>query len=122
MTTSPGRLRSTCSIAAETDPKGLHMATQGGLWQAVVLGCGGLSAADGVLHLDPRLATGWNRLRFSLTHHGVPATGDAHPDHRHGRSGRRVDRRCSLPGVRTTAAAGRPAELVLRDGGWHLPG
>ena len=76
-------------------PEGLHMATQGGLWQAVVLGCGGLSVTDGVLHLDPRLATGWNRLRFSLTHQGVPATVDTDADHRHGGSGRRV--RSMLP-------------------------
>ena len=55
-------------------PEGLHMATQGGLWQAVVLGAAGLSVMDGVLHLDPRLSPSWGRLRFSLTHHGVPGT------------------------------------------------
>ncbi len=68
---------------------------------------------DGVLHLDPRLATGWNRLRFSLTHHGVPATVTLTPTtatvEADGGRSMLPYRVCAQP-----RAHGHPAELVLR--------
>ncbi len=92
-------------------PEGLHMATQGGLWQAVVLGCAGMSVVDGVLILDPRLAPAWNRLRFSVTHHGVPGTVTITRDgvtvEAHGGS---IE--ASVDGVRATAADGCPATFA----------
>ena len=65
---------------------------------------------DGVLHLDPRLATGWNRLRFSLTHQGVPATVTLTPTTATVEAdGGSID--VALPGVRTTARARAPGRV-----------
>jgi kojibiose phosphorylase len=45
---------------------GVHIAALGGLWQAAVLGAGGLRPrADGVV-LDPHLPRAWSSLRFSV--------------------------------------------------------
>ena len=101
-------------------PEGLHMATQGGLWQAVVLGCAGLSVSDGVLVLDPRLAPGWNRLRFSLTHHGVPGTVTltTRPPQSRPTAGRSRSR-SAAPG-RLPPSTTR-AELVRDGDAWHPP-
>ena len=53
--------------------EGLHMATQGGLWQAVVLGCAGArSLEDRVVPLDLHLPPRWERLRFRWIHRGTP--------------------------------------------------
>jgi trehalose/maltose hydrolase-like predicted phosphorylase len=49
---------------------GVHIAALGGLWQAAVLGFGGLQLrADGV-RLDPHLPESWQALRFPLQWHG----------------------------------------------------
>jgi trehalose/maltose hydrolase-like predicted phosphorylase len=45
---------------------GLHMGALGGLWQAAVLGFGGVTPREDGLKLDPRLPTNWRRLRFPL--------------------------------------------------------
>lgn len=50
--------------------EGLHLATHGGIWQAVVIGCGGVYPAEDALHLAPRLPAGWNRLSFPLCYRG----------------------------------------------------
>jgi hypothetical glycosyl hydrolase len=50
--------------------EGLHLATHGGIWQAVVIGCGGVYPADDALHLAPRLPAGWHRLSFPLCYRG----------------------------------------------------
>ena len=43
---------------------GLHLATMGGLWQALAFGFGGLRARSGRLHLDPVLPPTWSALGF----------------------------------------------------------
>jgi len=50
---------------------GLHAASLGGNWQAVVNGFGGVRiAADGTLGINPRLPEEWNSLQFNLTWRG----------------------------------------------------
>ena len=52
---------------------GLHVATLGGLWQAVVMGFAGvrvLGPDDDALVLDPRIPTSWEELRLRLRWHG----------------------------------------------------
>jgi trehalose/maltose hydrolase-like predicted phosphorylase len=47
---------------------GLHAASHGGNWQAVVNGFGGVRiTADGTLRINPRLPKEWNSLKFNLT-------------------------------------------------------
>ena len=66
--------------------EGLHMATQGGLWQAVVLGCAGARALDdGSFRLDPRPPRGMGSP-------AVPLDPPRNPAHRH-RLARRAARR-----------------------------
>jgi trehalose/maltose hydrolase-like predicted phosphorylase len=48
---------------------GVHMATQGGLWQAAVLGFGGLRPESDGLRLDPHLPTSWGELGFTVQWH-----------------------------------------------------
>jgi trehalose/maltose hydrolase-like predicted phosphorylase len=45
---------------------GLHLATFGGLWQAVVLGFAGVRPRGDVLRVEPALPSRWSRLRIRL--------------------------------------------------------
>ncbi len=45
---------------------GIHIALLGGLWQAAVLGFGGLSMHGDTLALDPRLPAQWQSMEFSV--------------------------------------------------------
>ena len=49
---------------------GVHVASLGGLWQALVAGFGGLRDHLGVWSFDPRLPAGWPSLTFPLTLQG----------------------------------------------------
>lgn len=46
------------------------MATQGGLWQAAVLGFAGLSLGQDALQFDPHLPRSWRSLRFPIQWRG----------------------------------------------------
>jgi trehalose/maltose hydrolase-like predicted phosphorylase len=49
---------------------GVHMATQGGLWQAAVLGFAGLQLCRDGLRLDPHIPAGWQSLAFRVQWQG----------------------------------------------------
>ncbi len=59
---------------------GLHLATFGGLWQAIALGFAGLRADRGVLRIDPHLPGAWPeltlRLQFGGRHVSITARHD----------------------------------------------
>ncbi|MBN1249341.1 MAG: glycoside hydrolase family 65 protein [Anaerolineae bacterium] len=65
-------------LAAQTDLEdargntadGLHGATAGGLWQAVVFGFAGVRLTDAGFEAEPRLPPTWGRLAFKLQYHG----------------------------------------------------
>jgi alpha,alpha-trehalose phosphorylase len=46
---------------------GMHIASAGGVWMALVYGFGGMRDYGGELDFHPRLPTVWSRLRFQLT-------------------------------------------------------
>ncbi|AYG03523.1 glycoside hydrolase family 65 protein [Gryllotalpicola protaetiae] len=46
---------------------GVHVASTGGLWAALVWGFGGVRDYLGVVSMDPRLPSGWEGLRYRLT-------------------------------------------------------
>nr|WP_194720239.1 glycoside hydrolase family 65 protein [Cellulosimicrobium arenosum] len=50
---------------------GVHVASAGGTWTALVAGFGGMRDHDGHLVFDPRLPLGWDALTFRLTWHGT---------------------------------------------------
>jgi len=54
-----------------TSAGGQHTATQGGVWQAVVLGFAGLRPAGGVLEIDPRLPREWRALELTVGFRGA---------------------------------------------------
>ncbi|MBA3021852.1 glycosyl hydrolase family 65 protein [Propionicimonas sp.] len=45
---------------------GVHIASAGGVWNALVYGFGGLRDYGGVITFDPRLPEGWTTLRFAF--------------------------------------------------------
>ncbi|MEE8581588.1 MAG: glycosyl hydrolase family 65 protein, partial [Myxococcota bacterium] len=49
---------------------GVHVASMGGTWMALVYGFGGMRDYDGRLSFRPRLPERWSRLRFRLTVRG----------------------------------------------------
>ena len=49
---------------------GVHMATAGGVWQALVSGFGGLTWRGGLPHLSPNLPPEWDRLGFAVSIRG----------------------------------------------------
>ncbi|HHW12060.1 MAG TPA: glycoside hydrolase family 65 protein [Firmicutes bacterium] len=51
---------------------GLHAATQGGIWQAVVNGFGGVRLKDGGLQIAPSLPEHWKKVSFHLIYQAVP--------------------------------------------------
>ena len=50
---------------------GLHVASTGGVWSALVNGFGGMRDHDGRLSFDPRLPDGWQSLTFRITWRGT---------------------------------------------------
>jgi trehalose/maltose hydrolase-like predicted phosphorylase len=99
-------------------PEGIHMATQGGLWQAVVCGCGGVRAERDALRLDPRLPDRWRQLRFRIQHAGAPLTVTISRDLltiAAASGGTRV----SVGGFEGDVAAGRPLRLRRAGDGWR---
>lgn len=59
---------------------GVHVASTGGVWSAVVCGFGGMRDHDGKLSFDPRLPREWESLSFRLQWHGVRLTFVLYPD------------------------------------------
>ena len=49
---------------------GVHMATAGGVWQALVSGFGGFTWRSGRPHLAPNLPAEWDRLEFAMSIRG----------------------------------------------------
>jgi len=50
---------------------GIHSASMGGVWQAVVFGFAGVRMKGDVLAVNPRLPDMWTQLRFNLCWHGA---------------------------------------------------
>jgi trehalose/maltose hydrolase-like predicted phosphorylase len=55
-----------------TTAGGLHLATMGGLWQALAFGFAGIWATTGHLLIDPRLPPQWNALELGLRYRNMP--------------------------------------------------
>jgi trehalose/maltose hydrolase-like predicted phosphorylase len=49
---------------------GLHLATMGGLWQALAFGFAGLRPRSGTLHIDPVLPSSWSLLELRVQFRG----------------------------------------------------
>ena len=69
-------LRLACRIDVDdltgTTAGGVHLATMGGLWQALVFGFAGVRASAHGLELDPHLPEAWGALELRVKFHGYP--------------------------------------------------
>jgi alpha,alpha-trehalose phosphorylase len=59
---------------------GVHLASMGGTWMAVVYGFGGMRDEGGRLSFDPKLPTAWRRLKFPLMIQGMSLVVDIQHD------------------------------------------
>ena len=59
---------------------GVHMASAGGVWMALVYGFAGMRDTHGNISFDPALPPGWKRLAFSLHLRGSRLDVDLRPD------------------------------------------
>ena len=55
-----------------TTAEGLHLATMGGVWQALAFGFVGLRAERGMLAISPRLPGAWHALGLKFRFGGQP--------------------------------------------------
>ncbi|WP_027108712.1 glycoside hydrolase family 65 protein [Lacticigenium naphthae] len=53
-----------------TSNEGIHAASLGGIWQAVVFGFGGVRSLNGELRIEPSLPNEWTGLTYSIYWHG----------------------------------------------------
>jgi trehalose/maltose hydrolase-like predicted phosphorylase len=102
-----------------TTAGGLHLATMGSVWQALVVGFLGARAGPAALHVDPRpLPTGWRRLAARLRFRGQPLELDLRP----GRMTVRADHAGARVPVRVQGCpTSLQTPLVLTDhgGAWR---
>ncbi len=82
---------------------GVHMASAGGVWMALVYGFAGLRDRDGSISFSPRLPAAWSRLAFPLTVRGVHLQVELTPG--------RIDLRADGPLV--VEVDGSPVQLDL---------
>ncbi len=54
----------------QTSQGGLHVATMGGVWQALAFGFAGLRPVGGTLTLDPKLPAAWDALELRVRFRG----------------------------------------------------
>ncbi|MCD4671262.1 MAG: glycoside hydrolase family 65 protein, partial [Anaerolineaceae bacterium] len=59
---------------------GIHGASAGGLWQAIIFGFAGLIFKPEEYHFSPRLPAHWNRLAFALQLRGQDLWVEIQPD------------------------------------------
>lgn len=69
-------LRLSCRLDVDdltgTTSGGVHLATMGGVWQALVFGFAGVRVSHGRLTIDPRLPEAWNAMEVRLEFRGHP--------------------------------------------------
>ena len=96
---------------------GLHLATMGGLWQAMAFGFAGLRARSGSLHVDPVLPPQWSGLEIRVRFRGAAV----HLRKERSRLHLTVDRQTSLVVGRSSHLLG-PGTFEFRRRGpdWEL--
>ena len=99
-------LRETAALDLDPDPNtagGVRIAGLGGLWQAIVLGFGGVELAGENLGIEPRLPPQWRALSFRVCWHG-----------------RTVAVRLTAESVAATLITGEAMEIRIAGGTRHL--
>ena len=101
---------------------GVHVASAGGVWTALVAGFGGMRDHDGELSFDPRLPRDWPELQYALAWQGSQLDVSIRRDELRVsvRSGDPVT--FTVRGVSHTASPSAPAIVPLADQGPVRPG
>ncbi|MEV7632068.1 glycosyl hydrolase family 65 protein [Microbacterium sp. NPDC089318] len=101
---------------------GVHVASTGGIWTALVSGFGGMRDHDGELSFDPRLPTDWPELSYPLQWRGsqLQVTITRNRLHLEVRDGDAVE--FTVRGAAHRAAVGEPAAVLLAGQGPVRPG
>jgi trehalose/maltose hydrolase-like predicted phosphorylase len=95
---------------------GLHLATMGGLWQALAFGFAGLRPRAGRLHIDPVLPPSWSALELRVRFCGSRVHLRKERDH----LSIHLDRRTAVVVGATPFTAGPGTlEFRRRDSGWE---
>ncbi|MCR2812739.1 glycoside hydrolase family 65 protein [Microbacterium sp. zg.Y1090] len=84
---------------------GVHVASAGGVWTALVSGFGGMRDHFGDLSFDPRLPEGWPSLEYALHWHGT-----------------RIDVRVTPDAISFDVGPGGPVVLSVRGAGYVIAG
>ncbi|MBB1515565.1 glycoside hydrolase family 65 protein [Tessaracoccus sp. MC1679] len=100
---------------------GAHIASTGGVWNALVYGFGGLRDHHGRISFDPRLPAGWAALTFPLRIRGsrLRVRLSAQAISFEVEEGGAVD--LTVRGAAVTVQPGSPVTVVLEDQGTRLP-
>jgi hypothetical protein len=99
-----------------TASEGLHVQSMGGLWQALVMGFGGIRPAGDALTVDPHLPPEWTRLEIPVRFRGHHVRVTIEPGTLHVRSRTPVPVR--VAGLASQAAGPSGLRFTLRDGQW----
>jgi len=101
---------------------GVHVASAGGVWTALVSGFGGMRDHFGELSFDPRLPAAWPSLEFTLHWHGTPLTVTVTRDELHVKAGEGDPVGFSVRGVGYVVGAGEEVVVALDGQGPVIPG
>ena len=102
---------------------GVHVASTGGVWNALVYGFGGMRDHNGTITFDPRLPEDWDRLTFRITLRGHPAQGRRWCTSRSPSRSRRASRsRWRSVVTRSPSPAGEPVTVPLLGQGPQIDG
>ena len=99
----------------------MHIASTGGVWNALVYGFGGLRDHHGRISFDPRLPAGWAALTFPLRIRGsrLRVRLSAEAISFEVEEGGAVE--LTVRGAGVTVQPGSPVTVVLEDQGTRLP-
>jgi hypothetical protein len=100
-----------------TTAGGLHLATMGSAWQALVQGFAGIRPTHDALLVDPRLPAAWTGLEIPITYHGTRVRFRFEPESVSVDADRSLPIR--FPGDRLVRLAGGLARFQRGRGGWQ---
>jgi trehalose/maltose hydrolase-like predicted phosphorylase len=100
-----------------TTAGGLHVATFGGVWQALVFGFAGIRPGPRALTVDPRVPSAWEELRVTVRYRNHRVELRATPDTVHLRSDGQVP--VMLPGAGTAEVTAEGRRWRRCDNGWE---
>ena len=96
--------------------EGVHIPTMGALWQALVMGFGGIRPVGDALAIDPRLPPSWSRLEIPVRFRRQRVRITLEGDRIIVRVAGPID--VEVPGAGRIAVGRRRLELRRRDDGW----